>query len=89
MGGAAVLVVKVVGVFPDVEGEEGLEAAGDGVAGALLLGDDEATVGCGGEPYPAGAEDADSASIEISPEGVETPPLLFDLAQEIAGRGGQ
>ena len=38
MGGAAVLVVQVVGVLPDVEGQEGLEAAGYGVAGAWLLG---------------------------------------------------
>ena len=32
MRGAAVLVVEVVGVFPDVEGEEGAKAVGDGVA---------------------------------------------------------
>ena len=39
--GAAVLVVEVVGVFPDVEGEEGPEAVGDellveGLEGAPL-----------------------------------------------------
>lgn len=31
--GAAVLVVEVVGVLPDVEGEEGLHAEGDGGLG--------------------------------------------------------
>ena len=40
MGGAAGLVVEVVGVLPDVEGEQGFEAFGDGVVGTGLLGDD-------------------------------------------------
>ena len=64
MSSAAVLVVEVVGVFPDVEGEEGAEMpglaghdAGDGVAGVGLLGDDEGAIGIGGEPDPAGAEE--------------------------------
>ena len=39
MGGAAVLVVEVVGVFPDVEGQEGLEALRDRIACARFLGD--------------------------------------------------
>ena len=40
MGSTAVLVVEVVGVLPDVEGEQGFEAFGDGVVGTGLLGDD-------------------------------------------------
>ena len=40
MGGAAVLVVEIVGVLPDVEGEQGFEAFGDGGVGTGLLGDD-------------------------------------------------
>ena len=39
MGGAAVLVVEVVGVFPDVEGEYWLETVCDGVIGVGVLGD--------------------------------------------------
>ena len=40
----AVLVIQIVRVLPDVEGEEGLEALCDGVAGVGLLGDDEGAV---------------------------------------------
>ena len=87
MGGAAVLVVEVVGVFPDVEGKEGLEALGDRVVRAGLLGDDEGAVeGCG-EPDPAGAEEGDAFGDEVGLEGVEGAPLLLDLGFEMPGRG--
>ena len=79
---AAVLVVKVVGVLPDVEGEEGAEALGDGVAGAGLLGDDERAVCGGGEPYPAGAEEAGALGGEVGLEGVEAAPLLRNAGGE-------
>lgn len=39
MGRAAVLVVKVVGMLPDVEGQDGLEAMGNGVVRSGVLGD--------------------------------------------------
>ena len=42
------MVVQVVGVLPDVEGEEGLEAAGDGVTGGGFLGDLLGAVGVTG-----------------------------------------
>ena len=48
MGGAAVLVVEVVGVLPDVEGEEGLEAFDYRIGGVGFLSDDEAAVLVGG-----------------------------------------
>ena len=82
VGGTAVLVVEVVGVLPDVEGEDGTEAAGDGVAGAGLLGDDEGAVGDGPEPDPAGAEEPGALGDEVVLEGVEAAPLLDDLLQE-------
>ena len=84
MGGAAVLVVEVVGVFPDVEGEEGVEAFGDGVVGAGFLGDDQSTVFLCGEPYPAAAEEGDAFGFELGFEGVEGTPLLLDLLSESA-----
>ena len=52
--GAAILVVEVVGVFPDVEGEEGPEAVGDGVVGAGVLADGQGAGGIGLEPDPSG-----------------------------------
>ncbi len=90
LGGTAVLVVEVVGVLPDVEGQDGTEAAGDGVAGAGLLGDDEGAVGDGPEPDPAGAEQPGAFGDEVVLEGVEAAPLLHDLLQEsgVLGRLG-
>ena len=79
MGGAAVLVVKVVGVLPDVKGEDGLEAAGEGVAGAGFLGDGECAVGGAGKPYPAAAEEADAFGFEVGLEGGEGAPLALYL----------
>ena len=78
VGGAAVLVVQVVSVLPNVEGQEGLEAAGDGVAGAGLLGDLQGAVGGGGKPYPAAAEKACAFSFEVCLEGIEGAPLGLD-----------
>ena len=37
MSSALVLVVEVVSVLPDVEGEDGLEAVGYGVVGVAVL----------------------------------------------------
>ena len=85
--GAAVLVVEVVGVFPDVEGEEGAEAVGDGVVGAGVLADGQGAGGIGLEPDPAGAEEADALGDELFLEGFEGAPLGFDLGLEGAGRG--
>ncbi len=82
--GAAVLVVEVVGVLPDVEGEEGAEALGDGVAGAGLLDDGERAVCGGGEPDPAGAEEAGALGGEVGLEGVEAAPLLRNAGGERA-----
>ncbi len=76
--GAAVLVVEVVGVFPDVEGEEGAEAVGDGVVGAGVLADGQGAGGIGLEPHPAGAEQADALGDELFLEGLEGAPLGFD-----------
>ena len=82
MRGAAVLVVEVVGVFPDVEGEEGAEAVGDGVVGAGVLADGQGAGGIGLEPDPAGAEEADALGDELFLEGFEGAPLGFDLGDQ-------
>ena len=77
--GAAVLVVEVVGVLPDVEGQEGAEAVGDGVVGAGVLADGQGAGGIGLEPHPAGPEEADALGNELFLEGLEGAPLGFDL----------
>ena len=95
--GAAVLVVEVVGVFPDVEGQEGAEAGvrpfdglrdrtADGIAGTGLLGDDEGAVGSRGKPDPAGAEEGGAGGDEGGLEGGEGAPLGLDPSLEGPGR---
>ena len=89
MRGAAILVVEVVGVFPDVEGEEGAKAVGDGVVGAGVLADGQGAGGIGLAPDPAGAEEADALGDELFLEGFEGAPLGFDPGLEGAGRAGR
>ena len=86
MGGAAVLIVEVVGVFPDVEGQEGLEPMRGGVVGAGVLADGQGTIGIGLEPHPAGAEDGGAGGDEGGLEGGEGAPLGLDLGLEGPGR---
>ena len=85
--GAAVLVVEVVGVFPDVEGEEGAEAVGDGIVGAGVLADGQGAGDIGLEPDPAGAEEAHTLGNEVFLEGLDGAPLLSDLPAEGRIRG--
>ena len=88
MHGAAVLVVEVVGVLPDVEGQERGVAVGDGVGGAGFLGDVEGAVGGGGEPDPAGAKEGGAVGGEDGPERIDSAPLFLDLVSETPGRAG-
>ncbi len=69
--GAAVLIVEIVGVLPDVEGEEWLEVVKEGVVGVWFLGDDEFAVGVLAEPYPAGAEEGGAFLLELFLESLE------------------
>ena len=75
----SVLIVQVVGVLPDVEGEEGLEAVSYGVVGIGILRDGELAIGVGLEPHPAGAEEGCALGFEVGLEGVEGGPLLGNL----------
>ena len=76
-------------MFPDVEGEDGTEAVGDGVAGVGALEDGEGAFFIGGEPDPAGAEKGGAFGFELGFESVEGAPLFLDLSKEIAGRRRQ
>ena len=88
MRGAPILIVKVVGVLPDIEGQERFESLGDGIACTGFLGDDEGAVGGGGQPDPAGAEEGNAFGDEIGLEGVEGAPLVDYLFLEMPGRAG-
>ena len=82
VGRPAVLVVKVVCVFPDVESEKRAEAIGDGVVGAGVLANGQGAGRISLEPDPAGAEESGAFLHEVSFEGVEGPPLFDDLGDE-------
>ena len=73
-------------MLPDIERQNRLEPAGDGVAGVGFLGDDEGAAGGGGEPDPAGTEEADAFGDEVGFEGVDATPLFLDLFGQRAVR---
>ncbi len=91
--GPAVLIVEVIGVFPDIEAEDRLAgAAGDGFAHAraVLVGgraDGERAIGLFHQPRPAGAETGEPGFGEGFLEGVERAERLVDGRGELAGRG--
>ncbi len=85
---APVLPVEIVGVLPNVEGKDRLEALLDRITGAGLLSYDKGAVFCCGEPDPAGAEERDAFGYEFGLEGFYGAPLGFDLGFEMPGRAG-
>ena len=74
MGSALVLVVEVVGVLPDIEGQNGLEAMHHGIICTRVLGNGERAGGIGMEPDPAGAKQANTLRFKLRFEGVDAPP---------------
>ena len=78
----AVLVVQIVGVLPDVEGEEGFEAVGDRVVGVSILGNAQLPSFVGLEPYPTASEEGCALGFELGLESVEGAPLLGDLLRQ-------
>ena len=74
-------------MLPNIEGEEGAEAVGDGVIGAGVLADGQLAGVIGLEPDPAGAEEADTFGDKLFPEGFEGAPLGLDLGFQMSGRG--
>jgi hypothetical protein len=93
-GGAVVLVVDVVGVLPDVAGEDGLQVVGQRRGGVVGLHDLElARVAVLDEPGPAGAEVADGRRGELLLELLEGAErggdLVVDAAGGLAAAGGR
>ena len=82
---AAVLVLEVVGVLPDVDAEQRRLAGRDGV---VLIGrrDDGEAVGVLDEPGPAGAELVDAGGLEVGLELVERAELGVDRGGQVAAR---
>lgn len=87
VGRAGVAVIDIIGVLPNVEGEQRLEALGDGVAGVAFLGDDEFAVRAEAEPDPAGAEEPGALGSEFLLEGLEAAELRVDELRDLADGG--
>ena len=73
-------------MFPDVEGQDGIEAVGNRVVGAGALQDGEGAVVSSAEPYPAAAEETDSSGFKFGLEDIQGAPLLRNLCSECSGR---
>src|SRR5690606_27892966 len=80
-----VAVVDVVGVFPDVAGQQRGVAAGHRVAGADGAGQSQGAVGLLHQPGPAGAEGADGDLGELFLELVEGAEGGVDGVSQGAG----
>ena len=66
---AAVLVIQIIGVFPNVKGQEGLEAMGHWIVSAGILGDAQFAGFVGLKPDPAATEEGDTFRFEFGFEG--------------------
>ena len=81
---AAILVVEVVGVFPHVDAENGLQTVANGVTGIGFLRDDEFAFVVTGEPNPSAAEEGGTFFLEFFFEGLEGTELCVDGFGEMA-----
>ncbi len=83
VSGSGVAVVDVVGVFPDVDGEEGSVVVGERVAGVGGVEDGDVFVVLG-EPGPARAEVGHSLGREVLEELLNAAPLVHDEFSEFS-----
>ena len=77
--GPAILIVKVIGVLPNIESQKRTRAMGDGVIGARVLGDAQLPHLVRLQPNPTAAEEGSTFGDELVLEGVEASPLFDDL----------
>ena len=82
----SVLVLKVVGVLPGVDAQNGPELAHDRVLVRVRLDLDAAGLGVLHQPCPAATLDAGQGSVELALECVQASVALVDGAGELAGR---
>ena len=78
MVGATVLIVKIIGVFPHVEGQQGPQAVLHGIARVVFLRDDEFAVCIGGQPHPARSEQGGAFFGKLFLEGIKATELLVN-----------
>src|SRR5690606_6530179 len=84
--GTGIAVVDVVGVFPDITGQQGLVGRVDDGAGIAGVADVRAAIGLLHEPGPARTEVAGGGLGEGGLEGIDAAPLGLDRLAQGAGR---
>ena len=84
--GAGVAVVDVVGVFPDIQGQDRLLTLGQRAFGVGGL-DHLELASVQDQPRPAGAELGGRRGGEFGLEGIKAAEVLGDLRGDLAGRG--
>ena len=84
MVGTAILIIHIVGVLPNVEGEQWAESVSDWVLCVLLLSDDEFTISIGGKPNPSRAEKRSAFLGKLLLEGFKTTELCFNGLRNFA-----
>lgn len=86
--GTAVLVVDVVGMFPNVEAEQRLQPPTQRIAGIGLLGDVQFAFGIGGQPGPSRSEECRGSLVKFFLEIFEASKVALDGFSQSAGRFG-
>ena len=78
MGGTGVAVVDVVGVLPNIEGEQRPQIGGYWIVGVFVLSDNKFAIGIGREPNPTRTEQRHTFRLEFGFELIETAKGIVD-----------
>ena len=86
MSSATVLIVQVIGMLPDVEGQQRLQTLHHRIRRPWLLRDYQVAISISRQPYPARAEQSYALSLKLSFESLHTTPLLLYLCSKCSLR---
>ena len=86
MVGTTVLIIHIVSVLPNVEGEQWAESASDRVLCVWFLSDDEFAICVGRKPNPSRTEEGGAFLCEFLLESFETTELCFNGSGNLSCR---
>ena len=78
MVGSSVLIIQIVGMFPDIEAQERFHALSERITTIGFLHDDQLAVSVQGEPSPSRAEEAGGSFHHLVLEVIEVAEIAFD-----------
>ena len=79
MGGTSILVIQIIRMFPDIKGQQRLQALHHGIRSSRLLCDDQVAVSIRRQPHPARAKEPYAFGFEFCLKSLKAPPLLLNL----------